>query len=312
MSSLCDTQIIFPEASDDFNIKKEMNIPSPIPLVTACRKRDIPVLRILVARAAEFLESSEIHILTHTSNFHSFQKFSPRVYLHDQDSIIPSMTLEALRSRIDLPEMPLAAGWYFQQFLKLSIAERFPEWTRYLIWDSDTLPLRPIETFDNEGRMLFTTANEWHEPYFTTLEHLLGVVPTRKVSLISQHIPVDVRILSEMKSAIHDRFPGDRHWAWKVMENLPGTGHNRFSEYETFGHYALARHPERCAVRDLPWTRHGAREAGIRLSAHKIETISKKYAFAAFEANENPFRRLALSVYFLLPDWARKRIRRSV
>ena len=284
----------------------------PMPLVTACRRRDIPLLRVLANRAVGFLGASEIHVLTHLANFPLLKDFGPRVFLHDQNSVIRDMTLDNLRSRSELPEMPLAAGWYFQQLLKLTIHERFPEWKRYLIWDSDTLPLRPLETFDAEGRLIFTTADEWHEPYFASMEHLLGVKPVRRVSFIAQHIPVDVGILREMLGQIHARFPGNKHWAWKIMENLPGCGRNRFSEYETFGHHVLARHPERCVVRELPWTRHGMREAGIHPSPQRLEALSKRFAFAAFEAGESPLRRLAMAIYSRMPESVRKRIRRGV
>jgi len=282
-----------------------------LPVVTACRKRDIPTLRILVDRAASHLGASELHIITHRSNFGTFKSMPSFVRFHDQDSVIPGMTLESLRSRTDIAAMPLAAGWYFQQLLKMSLREHFPEWKRFLIWDSDTLPLRQIEFFDTEGRLIFTRADEWHGPYFRSIENLLGIIPTCRQSFITQHIPVDVDILREIQSHIDSRFKGQKHWAWKIMENLPPIDQNCFSEYETIAHYSLAVHPTRCVVRDLPWTRHGRQLVRSRPNERKLDFLSQQYAFAAFESSENPVRRVALSLYQRLPEAIRKVIRRS-
>lgn len=282
-----------------------------LPVVTACRKRDIPILRILVHRAASHLGASELHIITHRSNFAALKDMPSYVRCHDQDSVIPGMTLESLRCRTELPEMPLAAGWYFQQLLKMSLQEHFPHWRRFLIWDSDTIPLRRIEFFDREQRMIFTKANEWHAPYFRSIEDLLGIIPTCRQSFIAQHLPVDVDILVEILKSIDSRFEGQKHWAWKIMENLPSIAKNRFSEYETIAHYSLAVHPTRCSVRELPWTRHGTVLVGSRPSNASLELLAKQYVFAAFESSENPIRRASLMLYQRLPETIRKMIRRG-
>jgi len=290
-----------------------MTHPNPdfLPVVTACRKRDIPILKRLVDLAVPLLGASELHIITHRANLAALGKLPAFVQCHDQDTIIPSMTLDSLRSRTDLAEMPLAAGWYFQQFLKLSLQEHFPHWRRFLIWDSDTLPLRRIDCFDPEGRMIFTKADEWHAPYFCSFEHLLGIVPTCRQSFIAQHVPVDVDVLVELKSRINARFPGKNYWTWKIMENIPPQGRNRFSEYETIAHYSLAVHPERCLVRQIPWMRHGTKLVGRRPEGADLEFLSGKYAFAAFESSESPLRRLAQPVYARLPEAFRRLIRRG-
>lgn len=58
--------------------------------------------------------------------------------------------------------------------LKYQFAFHEPEDDYFLIWDADTIPLRKLEFFDGQGRMLLTKAEEYHPPYFQTYEKILG------------------------------------------------------------------------------------------------------------------------------------------
>src|SRR5262249_37185497 len=118
-----------------------------------------------------------------------------------EDEFIPTMTLEQLRT-LAVPGFPRAAGWYFQQLLKLQFA--FVDLTEdyYLIWDADTIPLRPMQFFTAEGKMLLTKADEFHEPYFDTYRTLFGTEPRREFSFIAQHMLVQKSIAREMLSRI--------------------------------------------------------------------------------------------------------------
>jgi hypothetical protein len=200
------------------------------------------------------------------------------------------MTLEALRT-LSLPGFPHGAGWYFQQLLKLQFSFSRTEDDYYLIWDADTIPLRPLEFFDEKGAMLLTIADEEHAPYFETYRKLLGEEPRREFSFISQHIPVRKSILREMLSHIEARQPGNENWAWKIMRNLEGTHVNLFSEYEMIGHYVKNHYPEQAVLRRLPWLRTGSLEVGGIPSAADLDRLGKDYAYAAFESSQRLLRR---------------------
>ena len=162
----------------------------------------------------------QLHVITRRADFADFQSaLGPDAVLLDENELISTMTLADLK-RIPLARLSQGSGWYFQQLLKYQFAFLKPEDDYYLIWDADTIPLRPMEFFDEDGRMLLTKSDEYHRPYFETYEKLLGRPAQRDFSFISQHILVRKTILREMLGEIERHCPGDENWAWKIMLNL--------------------------------------------------------------------------------------------
>jgi len=264
----------------------------PLDVVTACRAADLSILKVTARQLRVCLPLKKLHVITARTNFPKFHRaLGPEVVLVDEDILIPGMTLQSLR-QLTLPGFPQGAGWYFQQLLKFSFAFENPADDYYLIWDADTVPLRPMELFDGNGRMWFTTAEEYHAPYFETYRKLLGEEPHREFSFIAQHLIVQKSILREMFGRIEANFPGPGHWAEKIMRQLEGASTNLFSEYEMLGHYVKNHYPGRAAYRELPWLRHGSREVFGTPSARDLARLGVDYHFAAFESAERPLRRI--------------------
>jgi hypothetical protein len=268
----------------------------PLDIVTACRLKDLHILKLAARNLPQFMPFKKLHVLTARQNFSRFvSALGPDVALIDEDAFIPGLTLAQLRTLTE-PGFPQGAGWYFQQFLKLGFAFHETGDDHYLIWDADTVPLRPMEFFDDQGRMLFTIAAEYHRPYFETYQNLLRHDPHREFSFISQHIIVRKSILREMLQAIESNFPGPENWAWKIMRHLRGEGTNRFSEYETLGHYVKNIHPATSVFRQLPWLRDGSKLVSINPSAMDLAQLGENYAFVSFEANQGTLRRLTATL----------------
>ena len=266
----------------------------PLDVVTTCRLRDLPILRLAAQNLPRCVPLKRLHVLTARQHFPEFTKaLGHDVTLIDEDAFIPGLTLAQLRALAE-PGFPQGAGWYFQQFLKFGFAFQEPGDDHYLIWDADTVPLRPLEFFDDQGRMLFTTATEHHQPYFETYRNLLGHDPHREFSFIAQHMIVRKSILREMLLRIEQNFLGTENWAWKIMRHLAGAGTNRFSEYETFGHYVKNIHPEAAVFRQLPWLRKNSRPVFTHLSATHMEQLAKNYAFVAYEARHGMLSRTGI------------------
>ena len=201
---------------------------------------------------------------------------------------------------IPLARFSQGPGWYFQQLLKFQFAFCLTDDDYYLIWDADTVPLRPLEFFDAEGRMLLTKAEEFHVPYFQTYKNILGRPATREFSFIAQHMVIQKSVLRGMLAEIESHCAGNESWAWKIMRNLGGEGSNRFSEYETYGHYIKEKHPERVVFRELPWLRRGASECGRNPSPQALARLGEKYFYASFEESERVYRRTGRKVRDLL------------
>ncbi|RYD83007.1 MAG: hypothetical protein EOP84_08555 [Verrucomicrobiaceae bacterium] len=229
--------------------------------------------------------------MTRKDDFASFKNAcGSQLTLWDEGDLVPGMTLPALR-KLPLPFFPAGAGWYFQQFLKYGFHTVSNDDVHFLIWDADTVLLRPVEFFDISGRPIYTRAEERHPPYFETFKELFGVEMTQEFSFISQHQVINKHILREMLALIEQRSDG-KSWPWAIMDNLRGSGSNLFSEYETYGHYLKWKHPDEFALRDLSWTRHGGGNLGLPPWKPVLNHLRKQYDFAAFEASSGLPRRI--------------------
>lgn len=271
-------------------------------IVTACRSADFPILPLSLDGLRRFVPFRKLYVITARRNIAKFEgAFGEGVTFFDEDVMIPGMTLADVRE-LSLPGFPKGAGWYFQQLLKLAFCFHKQEDDYYLIWDADTIPLRPLEFFDSSGRMLFTIAEEEHAAYFDNYRRLLREEPRREFSFISQHMIVQKSILHEMLARIESNFPGEDSWAWKIMRNLEGTSTNLFSEYEMLGHFVRNNYPSRAAYRKLIWLREGALQTSGIPSSEDLKRLEQQYDFAAFESREMPLRRFVRRVRKWLTD----------
>jgi hypothetical protein len=305
-------------------------------IVTACRKKDLATLSLALPLLKKNIPHRKLWVFTARANHKLFRdKLGSEVVICDEDEAIPGMTLDQLRREVDLPGFPDGAGWYFQQFLKYSYPLLEPQADRFLIWDADTLPLRPIQPFgalgeacltpahpacgnplagqptDRRTRLLLDQATRVHGPYFDNYEHLLGETPDRSHSFIAQHMPIQVACLTAMLRKIDSKWPGNDGWAWKIVRNLRGESPNLFSEYEFYAQYALKHFPRQHRVRPLDWRRGGKILNGIN-KEEQIQAWAQKFDFVALEAWASPWRRRLVSLYLAMPlvlrNWVRSGI----
>ena len=271
-----------------------------VDVMLACRLRDMPTLRLAIAGLRRYCPVRDIIVAVRSAEMAPMQRgLGATAEVRDENAMIPGMTIAEL-GRLPISGFPRGAGWYFQQMLKYAFCFERPADDWYLIWDADTIPLRPMEFFDAQGRLIFTRSDEHHPAYFDTYERLFGSWAPHEYSFISQHMPVRKSRLREMLARIEARLPGGDNWAWKIMRTLPGEGINLFSEYETYGHYMKQWHADEIVVRSLPWLREGTRACGFRPRRACLERLGDKYFFAAFEAGHHWPVRLKRAVARLL------------
>ena len=236
----------------------------------ACRLRDYPVLRRAVEGCKQFISAGRITVACPSQDVNPIRfGLRDRATVIPECSLTPEMDVRKFRSA-NIPFFPQAFGWYYQQILKMNYA-RATSSSHYLVWDADTIPLRPLSFFDNDGRVLFTSSKEYHQPYFHTYEQLFGQKPTQTSSFISQHILVDRVVMQQLMAEIEGRFqvPDWTEGLFQVLIKSPFR-ENLFSEYETYVNYFSSRHPHRFAVRSLQWSRE-ENSFTWRVSARRLQ-----------------------------------------
>ena len=183
-------------------------------------------------------------------------------------------------------------GWYVQQIVKIraAAAPDLADEDIVLIWDSDTVPLRPLRFVDADGRLLYFRARENQAPYFRTMERLAGIPKVEKNSFVAQCIPSRAGWVRGLIAEVESR--AGMPFSEALFSTLEGLGEAEFSEYETLGNYALSRHPGGMGPANIPWERNGALlaspETAPRLLLVLLKLLSLRFAHVSFESWQKP------------------------
>jgi len=236
-----------------------------------------------------FLPLRTLYVVTARAHFEQIRAHFPDLHsltLVDENTLIPGVTLGTVQACLQQRTgSSRRAGWYFQQFLKMGLAHLDQVADHYLIWDADSLLLQPLAFFDADGAVLVNRKKECHAPYFDLIRQLLGLERQVDYSFISEHLMVDTAGMRELLTTLEAASAG-RGWVAHILgaiddAQLPHAG---FSEFETYGNFMVARHPERIRSRVLKSTRHGTRYYGNRPGVAVLcRLMSGGYAFASFE-----------------------------
>lgn len=179
------------------------------------------------------------------------------------------------------------AGWYIQQFIKMEFS-RYCNEEYYLIWDSDTIPLKQIDMFDNNGIPYFDCKNEYHKLYFDTLNSLLPYChKVNKKSFISEHMVIKTEFMRRLIYEIEKNQEIDgKNYQEKIMQvlkqNIFKAG---FSEFETYGTFVSIMFPQSYNIREWSSMRYGGYFFcnENKLEDRQIKWLSKKYDAVSIE-----------------------------
>lgn len=258
--------------------------------------RDYSFLNITIRYIFRYLNPKCVYIITDVR----FKRFLPKSILNngkciviDENTLYKGLNIDSLKSLFSsIGRDTMMAGWYFQQFLKMAFAlSEFCNTDYYLSWDSDTIPLREIVFFDNDGRPYFTMKTEHHSPYFDAIEKLLGFSSFNNRSYIAENMMFNKTVMAELINIIQSNsdLTGET-WYEKIVyaldpESVSPMG---FSEFETYGNYCLNYHIDLYKERVLPSFRSGGLIQGRFVSDRILEQLGFDQATASFEIYDRP------------------------
>ena len=216
----------------------------------------------------------------------------PEISIRDEREVDLGLDRTAIERHLaDRGADPRRAGWYLQQFLKLAAAsEQGPDWR--LLWDGDTLPLRPLRLLSDEAppRPLLAPREDRHPPYFRTIERLLGKGAFAAHSFIHEHLLVR----RDLAAALLDSLRAEgTPWPHRVLGAIDAADlvPSGFSEFETYGTFVHRRDPRHFATRPLRSTRDAMVVLGPCPTAANLIALSNRFDLATFEARHRTSRR---------------------
>lgn len=258
--------------------------------------RDYSFLSKTIRYVNTYLTPKRVYIITDIR----FKRFLPNAILKDshcvvvdENRLIEELTHNHLKDMfLKLGRNDMKSGWYFQQFLKMSFAlSNYCDTDYYLSWDSDTIPLRKIDFFDESGKPYFTMKSEHHAPYFVAIERLLGITKSNSRSYIAENMMFNKSIMLELINVIqsNQNLKGNT-WYEKIVYALEPEAVSQmgFSEFETYGNYCLTYHPHLYIERTLPSFRSGGLIQGRFVSDRILRQLSFDQATASFEIYDRP------------------------
>lgn len=180
------------------------------------------------------------------------------------------------------------AGWYFQQFIKMSYALRCEE-EYYVSWDMDTVPIRNIPFFSEEdGKPQFFERPEDHEEYFATLDTLCPgkIKKCRQVkSFVNQFMVFQTDVMKELVGIMQKSTVKGTVWWEKILYavNPKYITQAGFSEFETYGNYTMQYYPQLYHVTKMDQCRTAASFLTMRPDKKMMEWAGKSYYCVTLE-----------------------------
>jgi hypothetical protein len=255
---------------------------TPLNVITVSCDRDLAVNRLSIPAVLRQIRASSYTLVVPGADVPRFKAALPGEVHTIAEEAVLDWSIERIAQALP-PAVAGRAGWYLQQFLKIEVIRQFAGAAEALIWDGDTIPLRPMNFKDSDGRIGFYVGRERHEPYFETLRWLLGLGRVIPKSFIAQCMYVRVGWVHALLAKIEERT--GKAWIEAVLTCVQGKDSSEFSEYETLGTYAMTAFAAEVFINHRPWYRWGmAHFGGIdRVNPAGLEKLSRAYDYVALE-----------------------------
>lgn len=263
-------------------------------LVICAIERDIPILEIGLPYMRKYLCPSRIVLIAPRACHPALAALGKKIEgfsdltLIDEDSLVEGLNKNYVKALlVARGANPQRSGWYFQQFLKLCYALNPTASDYYLVWDADTIPLRPLEFFSETGKVIFETSKEYNADYFFTMKKIIGKGKMYAYSFISEHMMMERATVRELLTLIC--FPNPTS-AQEVVQRViaavsdEALSSSGFSEFETYGTFAASKYQDRYEIRSLRSLRHGTMLFGRHPTVENLFALSRRYWWASLEA----------------------------
>lgn len=182
-----------------------------------------------------------------------------------------------------------ALGWWWQQLVKLLALNWWPHLgEKLLVWDSESVLLKPLRFQDARGRVLLHPASELHAAYTNHMQLLLpGLRRCNSVlSGITHWMVFDRLILNDLIRRVENHWRMSFWQAYLAAVDPEWRVQGGASEYDLYFNFALQFHSGRVRLRSLPWCVSGEMSKVLNLCNHfQYVTLHRHLRDQAASAN---------------------------
>jgi hypothetical protein len=259
-------------------------------VISVCSAKDIDVWTVASKHVVEFIEAERYTVIVPDRELELFSSVTSAPYQVKPESQFVGIAKDKIIQKLNINNQD-RVGWYLQQFVKIAaVLENDPAST-VLIWDADTVPLKPLEFINSEGKLIYYHGEEYRKSYFDFIELALGLKRTQTFSFIAQSLTTKVSWAKELFASLESstKMP----WVDAILFHLNPAEPAGFAEFETFGTWIWHHHRDEIIITTRPWYRNGQSLVGnpMNLSKSAWKGLAKSYDFISFEVWD---RRLGL------------------
>ena len=262
-------------------------ISTKAPVLFSCSTfGDLATFKLALPRIKKYLQPAKLILSVPDRDFERFKlevTGQDWIDLRKDSDYFDSEKYERLHTILTARGKGSKVNWYLQQLIKIEMLRTLEPDQLGVIWDSDTIPLRPIQFLSPQNKLKYFVSDEFHEPYFITNENILNISKQIECSFIAQCLPV----YGYMVDSLISKLSKDGEWWIHIINNLTEKHVLAFSEYEFLGSYIWKTYPAVTELNYSSWERNGFEKSFFYRDMEKfLEKMSSKYAFLAIEKIE--------------------------
>ncbi len=253
-------------------------------IISVCALKDIKTWFYASRAILRYCDSENYYVIVPAKDYETFRLLSPAPYkVINESDLTSNFSLSSVRDFLP-DDRKNTAGWYYQQFLKIEALVSLPESPDDLsvIWDADTIPVKPLSFIDKNHKVTYFKSTENHQPYFPTINNLLGLEKIGDYSFIAQCFPIYQKWVQAFINDVERKH--SKPWVDAILTSTDFSGKGGcFSEYETLGTYVFSKYPKEVTTTNEAWLRYGQ---SLYKSVDDFFTLENKktnYAFISFE-----------------------------
>ena len=236
----------------------------------------------------KFVPSKHYLVVVPQSDVALFRRLTdPKFQVVPETAFTPTLKTRLLEMMS--VESRTRVGWYLQQFIKLNVLKTANEQENFVIWDADTIPLKPINFFLKSGEVEFFSGTENNPPYFEVTRKIIGSGKIAPFSFIAQCFPCKGYWAHKFFDYIEEKFQSSfEHVLLNTINFDEGSG---FSEYETLGSFIYLNFRDQVLLKPEKWFRYGAGLVGYpnNINRQPHSQLIKDYAHITFERWDEPY-----------------------
>lgn len=277
-------------------------MPSSAPIIdqviSVCSLKDIEVWQVAARHVVQYISAKSYLVIVPDGEVDQFLDVTCAPYQVMPESQYVGNAKERITQKLDQNNQH-RVGWYLQQFVKIAAILKNESQGIVLIWDADTVPLKPLKFIDERGNFIYYQGEEYRKSYFDFIQTALGLKRTQHFSFIAQCLITKVSWANELLHSLES----SAHLPWMdaILFYLDPAEPAGFAEFETLGTWIWHHHRNEMMISNRAWYRNGQSLVGNPMSLSKSvwKGLAKSYDFISFEVwDKRPGFRNALKTIY--------------